>query len=563
MIKFLDFPYDRIDFEELSKRMTNHTKKILTAKTVGEVYLNIIETDHLENIFVSYATISEAGNTNNSYDEKYFKEEQFFNEVKPKFSLLLQQRNDAILKSQFAEQLKKLIGVEFFDSAEMQKRTVSKEVLALMNEENQLSQEYSTMMSRLSISVDGKALTMPQINKLGQSADRAVRKKYAVLGEKAMLEAAEDLDRIYEEMMKIRTEIAHKTGFENYTDYCLCKHGRTSYGRDDLETFAENVEKYIVPVVSKMVYAQEKRLGHEVKNYDESILFPGRSIQIDAELLPSFKKIFCRLSPETKVFFDELCEREFYDLELRDGKTMGAYSNYMPLCRLPYIFETYNATEGAVRTFAHECGHGLNSYMHRGEPASGVCTQSADISETHSMSMEFFVWSYIDEIIPENEVDAYKYSHLKNSLAFIPYGTAIDIFQTTVYDNPKMTPDERLVLWKELEKRFMPWRKFEPGLFYDQGRMWQRQIHVMKWPFYYIDYVLAQVCALQFWALDTKDHKKAWDSYMRLIKDSGRYSFADIIKRAQLMTPFEEGVLKDIVDTAEKFISTLKIQEKP
>lgn len=559
MIKFLEYPYERLDFEDLSKRYKLHTEKLQNAKTVGEAYLEIIETDYLEKVFVSYATLSEAGNTNNSYDEFYLEEENFFNKIKPEFSLLQQKRNDAILKSSFRDELKKLIGDEFFDSADMQKRTVSEDILGLMNEENILSQEYSTIMSRLSIEVDGEKLTMPEISKRGQSEDREIRRKYAMLGERATMKVAPDLDRIYDELMKIRTEIAHKTGFESYTDYCLCKHGRTSYGREELRVFADNVEKYIVPVVSKMVDEQAKRLGHEVKNYDESMLFPNRKVKIEKELLPAFKQIFGKLSPETKVFFDELCEREFFDLELRDGKTFGAYSNYMPLCSMPYIFETYNATEGAVETFAHECGHGLNSFMHRGEPASSVCTQSSDICETHSMSMEFFVWQFIDEIIPEKDINAYKYRQLKDSLAFIPYGTAVDLFQTTVYDNPEMTPAERRELWKDLEARFVPWRKYEEGLFYDEGRAWQRQIHVMKWPFYYIDYVLAQVCALQFWVLDVNDHEKAWDAYIRLIKNSGRYSFTEIIKRAGLSTPFEDGILQNISKEATDFIEGLQI----
>lgn len=558
MIKFKEFPYERLDYQDLAERFVHHTKKLESATTLGEAYLQIIETDYLEKVFVSYATLSEAGNTNNSYDKFYLEEEAFFNKIKPEFSLLMQKRNDAILESPFREGLKKLIGNEFFGSADMKKCTVSKEVLRLMEAENELSQEYSTIRSRLSIEVDGKTLTMPEINKLGQSADRETRRKYAVLGERAMMEQVPEFDRIYDEMMKIRTEIAHKTGFDSYADYCLHKFGRTSYGREELLVFADNVKKYIVPVVSKLIEEQAKRLGHEVKNYDESTLFPDRQVTVTKELLPSFKKIFTKLSPETKVFFDELYEREFFDLDLREGKTNGAYSNYLPLCNMPYIFETYNATEGAVETFAHECGHGLNSYMHRGEPASGVCVQSADICETHSMSMEFFVWKNIDEIITE-DVDKYKYRQLKDSLAFIPYGTAIDVFQTRVYDNPDMTPEERRLTWKELEEEFIPWRKYEEGLFYSQGRAWQNQIHVMKWPFYYIDYVLAQVCALQFWVLDEKDHEKAWEAYIRLIKDSGRYSFTEIIKRAGLSTPFEDGILKKISDKVLGFTAGLKV----
>lgn len=556
MIKFKDFPYQRLNYDELSKRFIEHTKKLRKATTVGEVYLQMIETDYLQKVFVSYATVSEAGNTNNSYDEFWLEEETVFNKIKPEFSLLVQKRDDAILESPFREELKKLVGHEFFKSAAMKKRTISEDVLYLMEAENELSQEYSSIRSRLTIEVDGEKLTMPEISKRGQSTDREIRKKYAILGEKAMMQIAPELDRLYDEMLKIRNEIAQKTGFKNYTDYCLYKFGRTSYGREELVNFADNVKKYIVPVVSEMVEAQAERLGHEIKNYDESTLFPGKEVHIENDLLLSFKEIFTKLSPETKVFFDELHEREFYDLELRDGKTNGAYSNYMPLCNMPYIFETYNATEGAVKTFAHECGHGLHSFMHRGEPVLGTSVQSSDVNETHSMSMEFFVWKYIDEIIT-NDVDSYKYGQLKNSLAFIPYGTAIDLFQTTVYDNPEMTPEERRVLWKDIEKDFVPWRKYEDDLFYSEGRAWQNQIHVMKWPFYYIDYVLAQVCALQFWVLDEEDHEKAWEAYMRLIKDSGRYSFTEIIKRAGLSTPFEDDILEKISSKAIDFINTL------
>jgi len=558
MMKFKEFPYERLDFERLSERFMCHVKKLKQASTVGEAYLQIIEIDFIEKIFVSYATLSEAGNTNNSYDAFYLDEELFFNKIKPKFSLLQQKRDDALLNSPVKEALEELIGETFFIAVAMKNRTISEEVVALMVDENNYSQEYATLRSRVTTQVDGKIMTMPELNKLGQSDDHEIRKKYARLGEQAMLSLAPDLDRIYDEMMKIRTEIAYKTGFKSYTDYCLYKYGRTSYGRAELHNFAENVKCYIVPVVSKMIEEQERRLGHEIKNYDEATLFPNKKVVIKKELLSSFKKIFAQLSPETKIFFDELCEREFFDLDLRDGKTNGAYSNYMPLCNMPYIFETYNATVGAVKTFAHECGHGLHSFMHRGEPVASVNVTSSDISEIHSMSMEFFVWQHIDEIVSE-QVNVYKYRQLKGALAFIPYGTAIDLFQTIVYDNPGMTPDERCLLWKELEVQFMPWRKYEENLFYSEGRAWQNQIHVMRWPFYYIDYVLAQVCALQFWVLDEEDHEKAWTAYMRLIKDSGKYSFLDIIKRAGLSSPFEDDLLKKIGEKTLAFIEELKV----
>ena len=188
------------------------------------------------------------------------------------------------------------------------------------------------------------------------------------------------------------------------------------------------------------------------------------------------------------------------------GQDPGAYSNYLPLYHMPFIFETYDGSPGAVKTFAHECGHGLHSFLKRGEPFIDSCEASSDLCEIHSMAMEFFVWPWLDRVYPEADVDKYRYFHMKSAISFLPYGAAVDEFQTEVYDHPDLTPAQRLELWQGLERRYMPWRKYKHENFLSQGRAWQRQTHVYKWPFYYIDYVLAQTCALQYHFLDEENH---------------------------------------------------------
>ncbi len=539
--------------------MKKHTKAIAEAETFGEAYYELIQSDFLERVFISYATISEAGHTNDTRNTFFLEEEQFFSVAKSRFELHLAKRNEAVLKSPFRAEFEKLLGIEFFRSGEMRQRIVSEEVLPLMDREGELSEEYSIMMSQLVAEVDGERVTLPQLAKMGQSSDRAIRQKFNKISEETMMPLGEKLDELYDKMVKIRHEIALKTGFKSYTDYCLCKHGRTGYGRAELKSFAENVKKYIVPVVSDLVKKQSERLGHEVKNYDEGTVFVGKSVKVEKELLPAFQKIFAELSPETKVFYDELRSREFFDLELREGKINGAYSNFVPLCNMPYIFETYNATAGAVKTFAHECGHGLHSFMHRGEAVFGTQNPSSDICEVHSIAMEYFIWNHLSNIINEEDIPMYCYLQLSGALQFIPYGTAIDVFQTEVYDNPNMTPIERRELWKKLEAEFTPWRSYEDGLFMDEGRLWQRQIHVMKWPFYYIDYVLAQVTALQFWSLDNKNHENAWETYLTFIKDSGRFSFSEMLEQAKMKSPFKDGTLEALAKEVQEFMDKLKV----
>lgn len=557
MISFSEFPYRRIDFADIAARFVASIASFESAPDAATAYYALIEMDYLQRVFVNYATLSEAGATNDSFDAFWQEEEQFFGKAKPEFENLIQRRNVALCSSPHQAALKKLLGQEFFDRVALQCKTINCAALPIMQKENELSRRYSLLASQLSAKDGEDRLTLPEISRRGASSEHETRRKYAMLAEQTYESIADELDVLFDEMVKVRTDISHATGFENLTDYCLSKHGRTGYGRAEIKRFADGVEKTLVPLVNELFQAQESRLGHAVMNYDEGTPFPSRAVAVAEDPVPAFSRIFAQLSPETKVFFDELSERKFFDLEPRAGKTMGAYSNYVPLCQMPYLFETYNATEGAVRTFAHECGHGLHSFLHRGEPIMDVGACSSDLSETHSMSMEFFVWRYLDEIIYKEDLPLYQYRHLQESLVFISYGTAIDCFQTEVYDHPDMTSTERLELWKRLERRFLPWRKYETGGFLDQGRAWQRQIHVMKWPFYYIDYVLAQVCALQFFVLDLHDHNAAWDTYIQLLKASGQMSFPETIRRVGLLTPFDEGVIGEIARSAKAYMATL------
>lgn len=239
------------------------------------------------------------------------------------------------------------------------------------------------------------------------------------------------------------------------------------------------------------------------------------------------------------------------------GKIRGAYSNYVPIYEMPFIFETFDRSPGAIKTFAHECGHGLHSYLKRGEPFVESGNATSDISEIHSMAMEFFIWPYLDRLYSPEDVEKYKFFHMKNALSFLPYGAAVDEFQTEVYDHPDLTPAQRLDLWKSLEKRYVPWRKYKNEGFLSQGRGWQRQTHIYKWPFYYIDYVLSQVCALQFHFLNEADHEKAWDSYLKLLRCSGFQSFDETMTLAGLESPFAPGVVEKVGRQAMEFLEKM------
>ena len=547
MIKFGDVPYTRLNMEKFEKKFHEQLDEFKNAESFGEAYYALIALDKLRDEFSTLAVICEARNTMNVNDEYYRKETEFFDRVKPKYEGLENDMNEALLTSPYRDELKKYIGEEPFALAALHKEAFSPEILEDLMKENELSSHYSELLANLTATTEDGEVPLSKIGSHMGSEDREERSKYAEISEKAYAKISDDLDKLYDDLVKVRVNIANKLGKNSFTDVGYCRMGRTSYGRKEVKIFRDGVKEKLVPIANQLFEKQRKALGYTILyNYDEDICEFGKKPEPTKNVLEDFRDVYKELSPETHVYYEDLLECEIYHLETRQGKIVGAYSNHVALYHMPFIFETYNASSGALKTFAHETGHGFHSYCKRGEPLSFAGACSSDLAEIHSMGMEFLVWPYLKHVLPEEDIPAYKYLHMKHALSFIPYGCAADEFQEMIYDHPEMTPEERRKLWKKLEREYTPWRHFETDTFFGKGRMWQRQTHIYRWPFYYIDYVLAQVCALELHVMDEESHEKAWECYKNIIKLSGTKGFNDVVTSAGLPSPFEEGVIEEL-----------------
>lgn len=168
------------------------------------------------------------------------------------------------------------------------------------------------------------------------------------------------------------------------------------------------------------------------------------------------------------------------------------------------------------------------------------------------MSMEFFTYPWM-ELFFKEETEKYKFDHLSGAVRFLPYGVLVDHFQHEVYENPEWSADKRKAVWRELEKQYLPERDFSENSFLDKGTFWFRQGHIFGMPFYYIDYTLAQVCALQFWKRAIVDEdKNAWSDYLAICKAGGTKSFLETVETAKLRSPFEEGSLEGVISTIDQ-----------
>lgn len=220
----------------------------------------------------------------------------------------------------------------------------------------------------------------------------------------------------------------------------------------------------------------------------------------------------------------------------------------------PFVFSCFNHTIGDMQVLTHELGHAFAGYMAmRSQPLSQYYSESTDIAEIHSMSMEQFAYPYA-EMFFGDQADKFRFAHLQEAITFVPFGAAVDEFQHICYANPQLTLKERTLEWKKLEEAYMPWRKYDADDFFDRGGWWYHKLHIFLYPFYYINYTLTTMGALEFKTRDAENHKKAWEDYLRLCRCGGSMSYLETLKHADLMVPFEEGTIAKAVAYAKSVL---------
>lgn len=240
----------------------------------------------------------------------------------------------------------------------------------------------------------------------------------------------------------------------------------------------------------------------------------------------------------------------------RRAKEGGGYCTFIPEHESPFIFSNFNGTLDDVTVLTHEAGHAFQSYMSREFEVPEYQFPTLEAAEIHSMSMEYFTYPWM-ELFFKEDTDKFKFTHMADNISFLPYGVAIDEFQHIVYENPELTPEERRQEWKKLEDKYLPHRDYDGIEPLSSGSFWHRQGHVFGVPFYYIDYTLAQVCALQFWKRANEDFEAAWADYVELCKLGGSLPFNALARSANLISPFEDGCLESVVGEVKDYLNSI------
>ncbi|MCX7774418.1 MAG: M3 family oligoendopeptidase [Clostridia bacterium] len=562
-MKFSEMIYNRPDVEAFSKEANLIIERVKNAKSAEEqLEAHKAFTKHA-NTFATMGTLAHIRNTMNTEDEFYDKEREFFDQNSPLIDNLRSDFYRALVESPYRPELEKTLGALLFKNAELELKAFDPVIIPDLQEENALVSEYTKLMASAQLEYQGKVLNLAQLRLYMENPDREIRKGAFAKRTEFFESNKEKFDEIYDKLVKVRTRIAKKLGFQNFVELGYIRMGRNSYGPTEVQAFREQVKKHLVPLSVRIHEKRRQMLGLKKTTFiDDTIFFKDgnpKPTGTPEEIFAAGKKMYDELSPETSEFFRFMLDNELLDCLSRKGKAPGGYMTFIHDFESPFIFANFNGTSGDVDVLTHEAGHALNGYLSKGIVPSEYQFPTLETCEVHSMSMEFFTMPWMNLFFGE-KTQEYKYMHLAAALLFIPYGCAVDEYQHEVYLKPDMTPDERKATWKRIESTYQPELDYENDPFFGKGGRWQAQTHIYSVPFYYIDYCLAQTCALQFRNLLTEDYKSAWEKYLSFSKKGGTMVFTDLLKTSGLRSPFEEGCLKEVCEGSEKAVNALSQQ---
>ena len=554
-MKFKEMPYERVDYEKTKKALQELTGRARSASSGEELWQVHQEFYQVSKDVSDRMTIAHIRYDGDTTDAFYSAEQDYYDEVRPRIANLQNQYKRALYESPYRSFLEEKIGKVAFVSMENELKSMEEGIIGLMQEENALRTSYNKLIATAQIPFDGQILNLSLMRPYLTNVDRSVRKKAWKAFSDYFLTIQEQLDDIYDKLVKCRTAQARAMGCKDFIELGYRRMNRNSYGRQDVENFRRQVKEVFVPFAEKVHDRRRRRLGLSKLSYiDNEVYFKNGNpapVGTPEQILQTGQKMYAALSGETKEFFDFMMENELLDVFGRKTKKQGGYMTYLYNYHAPFIFANFNGTAGDVDVITHECGHAFQGFLSGKDPILEHSDLTMETAEIHSMSMEFFTDPWMTDFFGERAED-FLLMQLEDAIRFVPYGTMVDEFQHIVYAEPGLTPLQRRQAWRELEKVYMPHLDYEDDPFFGQGGYWQRQQHIYNSPFYYIDYVLAQTCAFQYKIRMDEDYREAWDSYLALCRLSASDFYGNMLKAVGLKVPFEDGYFEQIVAKLEE-----------
>lgn len=461
-----------------------------------------------------------------------------------------------LLEHRLASEMQQRFGAQAFRLWEADLKSYAPAIDEDLVAESGLVAEYTELFGSITVEFDGRRMTLPEVRGYLNHRVREVRHAAEKARWVAIGERGQELDRIYAQMVLLRDRIAKALGAGSFVPVAYARMQRVDYGPGDVERWRDAVATDVVPLACKIMQASAKRFGHPIMAWDESVLVDGEANPtVDgAAIVAGLPDVLGTIDSRLGSFGAFMRDNGFLDVFAREGKGPGGFCTSFPTEGHPFIFASFNGTKDDVKVLVHEMGHAFQSYLSRDLALEDYLTPTSEAAEIDSMGLEFLSWPGLEQYFGDR-ADAFRSEHLASALLFLPYGCAVDHFQHLVYAQPEATPGERRAMWQQMEKRYLPWRSFGDVEYPGRGNYWQAQLHIYNYPFYYIDYTLAQCCALQFWAQAQRNRKDTVERYVQLCARGGSASFRELVGSAGLESPFDGSALKLVVEEARRYLA--------
>ncbi len=559
--KFSEIEYIRPDVEEYKNQLKACVDGLKSAKNYEAARESFLRKNDLTVSYTTMYNVVYIRNTMDMNDKFYETELEFFDGQQPYIDLIAKDAAKALLASPYKEDFANEFGADIIKSAEADILLSDDCIVADKIEESKLAQEYSRITAKATCKFMGEDCNFYGLLKYLENPDREIRRAAFKAWADTYASISEKLNELYIKLVVLRKGMAKKLGFKDYATMAYMLNGHYYYGANEVSAFRKQVVEHIVPIACELFKSQGERLGvDKLRYYDEAIAFVDGNAQPQGDetaLLEAAAQTYSEMSPETDEFFKFMMRHSLFDLTTRAGKHMGGYCTFIDAYNAPFIFSNFNGTAADVDVLTHEAGHALQAYLSAKKVllASQIWSTN-EISEIHSQTMELFTYPYMDKFFGEN-AQKYRFGHYTETVKNLSYLCLVDHFQHAVYAEESLTGERLAEIWKGLEKVYLPWRDYDGNEFLSNGGFWMQKQHIFLYPFYYVDYALAQMGAFEYYNRYCEDRERAWADYVRLCGLGGSKSYFETLAEGNLSNPFAEGtvekIAKGIKDRLNKF----------
>lgn len=428
------------------------------------------------------------------------------------------------------------------------------ENVALETEDAKLCQQYQKLIGAQTVNFRGEEKTLVQMGRYLEEPDRALRQEVWELVAKRRLQDADKCEEIFDELVKLRTQIAKNAGFENYRDFMFRKMGRFDYAPADCVQFHDAVEKEVIPAIREIQGERKRQLKLEkLRPWDLAVdpqnRAPLKPFAGVGEMVSRTQKIFNQLDAGLADGFQQMQDLKLLDLDNRKGKAPGGYQSTLSEARVPFIFMNAVGVQRDVETILHEAGHAFHAQATCDEDLYSYRSAPIELCEVASMSMELLGNEFLEEFYATPEANRARKTHLENIIGFFPWMATVDAFQHWIYTHAGHTRAERRAAYLQLMDRFggdVDWSGYAEA----RAFSWHRQLHIFLHPFYYVEYGIAQLGALQVWANSKRDKAKALDDYKKSLALGGSRPLPELFAAAGCKFQFDAATIRPLIQLA-------------